>query len=232
MQNLCTVRQQIAAAAARAGRSADDVRLIAVSKTRSLTEVQQAYANGQRDFGENQVQDALSKIPVLSYPTAQWHLIGHLQSNKVKHIPGNFQWLHTLDSLKLAEKLNLAMMHAAQSQPLNCLLQVNVSAEESKSGIAISEVSKLLAQLLEQAYPMLKFRGLMTIGVRANQQQTRAAFAGLRRCYDDCREVFDLNDFDQLSMGMSDDFEIAIEEGSTMVRVGTRIFGERNYDRG
>ena len=227
LQNLLAVRQQISVAATRAGRSANEVCLIAVSKTRSLAEVQQAVASGQGIFGENQVQDALTKIPALSYPQAEWHFIGHLQSNKVKYIPGNFQWLHTLGSIRLAERLNTAMQLAGKSEPLNCLLQVNVSAEKSKSGIAVDEVDELLAQLLKQSYPLLKIRGLMTIGVRASQQQTRAAFSSLRECRDACRARYKLADFDQLSMGMSDDFEIAIEEGSTMVRIGSRIFGQR-----
>ena len=227
LQNLLTVRQKISAAAARAGRSASEVRLVAVSKTRSLAEVQQAFASKQRVFGENQVQDALTKIPALSYPQAEWHFIGHCQSNKVKYIPGNFQWLHTLDSIRLAERLNAAMQLAGISEPLNCLIQVNVFAEKSKSGIAVNQVDDLLSQLLEQSYPLLKIRGLMTIGVRASQQQTRAAFSSLRECRDACCVRYKLADFDQLSMGMSDDFEIAIEEGSTMVRIGSRIFGQR-----
>lgn len=230
LHNLLSVRQQIAAAAESAGRNTADIQLIAVSKTRTLAEVQQLYAYGQRVFAENQVQDALSKIPGLGHPQADWHFIGHLQSNKVKHIPGNFQWLHTLDSLKLAEKLNTAMQQAGESEPLNCLLQVNVSAEKSKAGVAVSSVGEMLSQLLEQSYPLLKYRGLMTIGVRADTRQTRGAFAQLRDLRDSCRERFGLAEFDQLSMGMSDDFKIAIEEGSTMVRIGTRIFGQRKKE--
>jgi hypothetical protein len=228
-QRLLALQQQIASAAARAGRSADEITLIAVSKTRSLAEVQQALACGQSVFGENQVQDALSKITTCPWPQAEWHFIGHLQSNKIKYIPANFQWLHTLDSARLASKLDLAMKNANVSAPLNCLLQVNVSEEQTKSGLHVNEVSAVLATMLDADLSALRLRGLMTIGVQGNESQTRAAFAELRELRDRCREQFDLQDFDQLSMGMSDDFEIAIEEGATMVRIGTRLFGERNY---
>ena len=226
-QALLALQQKIASAALKAGRSVDEIRLIAVSKTRSLAEVQQAIACGQTVFGENQVQDALSKISVCPYPQAEWHFIGHLQSNKIKHIPGHFQWLHTLDSVKLATKLNTALQSATITAPLNCLLQVNVSAEKSKSGLAVNDVADVLAKLREMKFSALRLRGLMTIGVQGDESQTRAAFAELRELRDYCREQFDLPDFDQLSMGMSDDFEIAIEEGATLVRIGTLLFGDR-----
>jgi hypothetical protein len=226
-QRLLAIQQNIASAATRSGRSADEVALIAVSKTRGLAEVQQALTCGQTQFGENQVQDALTKIAVCPFPQAEWHFIGHLQSNKIKYIPGNFQWLHTLDSIKLASNLNIAMQNANIMTPLNCLLQVNVSEEETKSGLQVKDVSEVLGKLLEANLSMLSLRGLMTIGVQGDEAQTRAAFRELRELRDRCREEFDLPDFDQLSMGMSDDFEIAIEEGATMVRIGTRLFGER-----
>lgn len=226
-QRLLALQQKIASAAAKSGRSADEVALIAVSKTRSLAEVQEALACGQTRFGENQVQDALTKIRVCPYPQAEWHFIGHLQSNKVKYIPDNFQWLHTVDSVKLATKLNSALQNANTTAPLNCLLQVNVSEEKTKSGLHVDEVSEVLGNLLEANLPTLSLRGLMTIGVKADETQTRAAFRQLRELCDRCREQYGLKDFDQLSMGMSDDYEIAIEEGATMVRIGTRLFGER-----
>jgi len=224
---LLALQQQIASAAASANRSVDEITLIAVSKTRSLAEVQQALACGQTVFGENQVQDALSKISSCHWPQAEWHFIGHLQSNKIKFIPGNFQWLHTLDSVRLAVRLNAAVLQANLDAPLKCLLQVNVSAEKTKSGLRVSEVSDVLAAILAENLPALELRGLMTIGVQGDESQTRAAFAELRKLRDSCRERFGLENFDQLSMGMSDDFEIAIEEGATMVRIGTRLFGER-----
>ncbi len=228
-QRLLAIQQTISSAAERSGRGADEVALIAVSKTRSLAEVQEAIACGQTQFGENQIQDALTKMAVCPFPQAEWHFIGHLQSNKIKYIPGNFQWLHTLDSIKLATKLNTSLQNANIAAPLNCLLQVNVSEEKTKSGLRVKEVNEVLGKLLEAKLSMLSLRGLMTIGVQGDESQTRAAFRELRELRDRCREEFNLPGFDQLSMGMSGDFEIAIEEGSTMVRIGTRLFGERNY---
>lgn len=226
-QRLLAIRQQIAAAASRAGRDAGDICLIAVSKTRSLAEVQQACACGQTVFGENQLQDASGKIQGCPYPQAEWHFIGHLQSNKVKSVAGEFQWLHTLDSIKLANRLNAVMQNANIEPSLNCLLQVNVSGEASKSGVLPDDVDALLSALVAEDYPSLKLRGFMTIGVQGDPAKTRAVFAQLRELRDHYRERYHLAEFDQLSMGMSDDFEIAIEEGATMVRIGTRLFGER-----
>lgn len=228
LERLQTVRDNIAQAAKRAGRNPDDVRLIAVSKTRTLEEVITALECGQKVFGENQIQDALTKIPHLSYPQAEWHMIGHLQSKKAKDIPANFQWLHTLDSFKLAEKLNASMQRAEQQIPLNCLLQANLSGEASKSGLQTSDVIPLIKEILAAEFSMIKLRGLMTIGVQNDEQQTRTVFAELRELKDKCRNATGLKDFDQLSMGMSSDYEIAIEEGATMVRVGTGIFGPRH----
>ncbi len=225
---LLAIRQQIADAANRAGRQPGDVRLIAVSKTRSLAEVQQACACGHTVFAENQLQDAMTKIPACSWPQAEWHFIGHLQSNKVKAIVGNFQWLHSLDSFKLANRLDTVMQNANIVMPLNCLLQVNISGEQRKSGLRIHEVDEVLATLVKANYSALCMRGFMAIGVQNDVRGSRAVFAQLRELRDRCREQFDLPEFDQLSMGMSDDFEIAIEEGATMVRIGTRLFGERS----
>ncbi len=224
---LRAVYQQIADCAARAGRDANEVRLIAVSKTRSLEEVRAVAACGQHDFGENTVQDALTKIPYLHSDAIQWHFIGHLQSKKAGKIPGHFQWIHTIDSLKLAQKLSSAMQNHQMTVPLDCLIQVNVSAEESKSGLAPEAVRPFLDELLQAELPLLNWRGLMTIGVRADEAKTRTAFAGLRELQQACSAEFSLPDFDQLSMGMSGDFCLAIEEGATMVRVGTAIFGAR-----
>ena len=227
--NLAAVQQRIAEAAARANRSADDIRLIAVSKTRSLEEVRQAIEAGHRDFGENTVQDALTKIPELADEDAIWHFIGHLQSKKARQIPGNFHWVHSVDSLKLAQKLSNAMINSAVDGSINALVQVNVSAEASKSGLMHGEVLPFFEELLQLELPQISWRGLMTIGVQGDDQQTRAAFSSLRQLVQQCRDEFGLPGFDQLSMGMSNDYTIAVEEGATMVRVGTAIFGERNY---
>ena len=221
------VQQQIEDCAIRAGRKASDIRLIAVSKTRTLEEVRAVAACGQRDFGENTVQDALSKIPYLNVTGINWHFIGHLQSKKAGRIPGHFQWLHTVDSLKLAQKLSAAMQNRQQTEPLNCLLQVNVSGEASKSGLAPEVVKPFLEELLESELPLLNWRGLMTIGVKADEVRTRSAFAGLRELQQACADEFALPGFNQLSMGMSGDYCLAVEEGATMVRVGAAIFGPR-----
>ena len=226
-ENLAAVAGRIHEAAVRCGRTPDDIRLVAVSKTRSLEEVKQAIDAGQKDFGENTVQDALSKIPELEQTGTEWHFIGHLQSKKARYIPGNFHWVHSVDSLKLAQKLSGAMARAGMKTMINCLVQVNVSNEGSKSGLKTAEVLPFIAQLLQLELPHIHWRGLMTIGVQGDESHTRAAFSGLRQILDQCQREFGLADFNQLSMGMSNDYVTAIEEGSTMIRVGTAIFGER-----
>lgn len=225
---LLKVQQDIQSCAANAGRDASDVRLIAVSKTRSLQETQSVADLGQQNFGENTIQDAMTKIPQLSNQAVEWHFIGHLQSKKSGKIPGYFQWIHSVDSIKLAQKLSNAMHNYSTSAELNCLIQVNVSAEESKSGLALNEVKPFLKELIALSLPGLNWRGLMTIGVQGDEQQTRNAFARLREMQQSCQTEFELPEFDQLSMGMSGDYCLAIEEGATMVRVGTSIFGARS----
>lgn len=226
--NLISTRDRIRQLSLSAGRAADEVCLIAVSKTRTLNEVEQAIAAGQTVFGENTVQDALTKIPNLKLPGLQWHFIGHLQSKKSKQVAEYFQWIHTVDSLKLAQKLSVAMQQHNPGKTLNCLLQVNVSGEESKSGLSVDRVESFLEELLAQNLPNLAWRGLMTIGVQADEAETRKAFSDLRQLRDQCRQKFNLEEFDQLSMGMSGDYDIAIEEGATMVRIGTQLFGARS----
>ena len=225
--NLKSTRERIRQLSIDAGRAVDEVCLIAVSKTRTLAEVEQAIAAGQTVFGENTVQDALTKTPNLESKNLEWHFIGHLQSKKSKQVAEHFQWIHTVDSLKLAQKLSAAMQQHNPDRTLNCLLQVNVSGEASKSGLSRDEAIALLTELLELNLPNLAWRGLMTIGVQGDVTETRKAFAGLRELRDQCQKQFDLKEFDQLSMGMSSDYDIAIEEGATMVRVGTELFGKR-----
>jgi len=226
--NLELIHQIIEKSAASAGRNPDDIKLIAVSKTRSVEEVRMAIEAGANVFGENTIQDAMTKIPTLGTDNIEWHFIGHLQSKKAKDIPGAFDWIHTVDSIKLAEKLSAAMVKATPEKSLNCLIQVNVSGESSKSGIAVSELESFIENLLSLKLPCLLWRGLMTIGVQGNENETRNAFATLRECLNTCSDKFNLNQFDQLSMGMSGDYEVAIEEGATMVRLGTSIFGSRH----
>ena len=226
--NLPKVQQKIQQCAERAGRDINEIRLVAVSKTRSLDEVKSAVSLGQNVFGENTIQDAMSKIPQLNNKALEWHFIGHLQSKKAGKIPGYFQWIHSIDSTKLAQKLSNAMLSNSKSSRLNCLIQVNVSGEDSKFGLKPAAVKPFLQEVLDQQFPCLVWRGLMTIGVQGDESQTRRAFAQLRELQQSCKEVFALSDFDQLSMGMSGDYCLAIEEGATLIRVGTSIFGQRS----
>lgn len=225
--NLQQVLQKIQQCAIKSGRDVADVQLIAVSKTRSLAELKAIADCGQMDFGENTIQDAMSKIPELSDSRLQWHYIGHLQSKKAGKLPGYFQWIHSVDSIKLAQKLAVAMSSHTKNSVLNCLIQVNVSAEKTKFGLMPDQVKPFLQQLIALNLPCLRWRGLMTIGVKGNEKQTRQAFSRLRELQQSCQSEFALNDFDQLSMGMSSDYCLAIEEGATMVRIGTSIFGPR-----
>ena len=227
-ENLSKVQQKIQRCAEKAGRDINDICLVAVSKTRSLDEVQSVVSLGQNAFGENTIQDALTKIPQLSNAELEWHFIGHLQSKKAGKIPGYFQWIHSVDSIKLAQKLSNAMSNFSKTSRLNCLIQVNVSGEDSKSGLKPARVKPFLQDVLDQQFPCLVWRGLMTIGVQGDELQTRSAFAQLRELQQSCKTEFNLAEFDQLSMGMSGDYCLAIEEGATLVRVGTSIFGPRS----
>jgi pyridoxal phosphate enzyme (YggS family) len=225
--NLAYLKRHIQQIANQSGRSAEEITLVAVSKTRTLDDVKLAIEAGQKDFGENTIQDALTKIPELEATDARWHFIGHLQSNKAKQIPGNFHWIHSVDSLKLAQKLSHAMEKSPVDEPLNCLIQVNVVAEASKSGLNSGDVVPFVERLLSLELPRLRWRGLMTIGVQGDDKQTRTAFIDLRHLLEQCQQEFALVDFNQLSMGMTKDYPIAIEEGATLIRVGTAIFGHR-----
>ena len=222
------LRAAIADTARRAGRHPDDVKLIAVSKTQPAEAVTAAVAAGQRLFGENTVQDALSKIPHFADQGLEWHFIGHLQSNKVRFIPGNFAWVHSLDSVKLVQRL--ARFAREQNTTVNALIEVNITRDPAKHGLPPEALAPLLDTLLKEDPPGLYLRGLMTIGPHpATQADSRASFARLRELRDECQQRFGLKDFTELSMGMSGDYAAAIQEGSTMVRIGTAIFGERDY---
>lgn len=218
------VRRRIAAAAARSGRSADAVRLIAVSKTQSLAAVQAMAAAGQTDFGESTIQDAATKIPFC--PRLSWHLVGHLQSNKTAQVPGLFDWVHSVDSEKLARRIARAAQ--GQDKVINILLQVNISADPAKYGFHPDELFAVTERLLEANAAGIRLRGLMTIGRRGVEAaETRRAFAELRELARVAARRFGDAYFAELSMGMSGDYEMAVEEGATMVRVGTALFGER-----
>ena len=213
------IRARIDAAAQAAGHA---VRLLAVSKTQPAAAIRALSAQGQRAFGENRVQEALIKQHELTDLSLEWHLIGPLQSNKCREAALHFDWLQSLDREKLLEPLN--RFRPADAPPLNVLVQVNVDAEASKSGCA-PEAVPTLARTIAQ-FPRLRLRGLMAIPEPHPDSARRcAAFARMRVLFDALRD--DHPDIDTLSMGMSDDFELAIAEGATLVRIGTALFGAR-----
>jgi pyridoxal phosphate enzyme (YggS family) len=229
-KNLIDIRAAIARAARACGRDPQEVRLIAVSKTHPPETIAQAIAAGQRDFGESTVQEALTKISHFPSQGLEWHFIGHLQSNKARFLPGNFAWLHSLDSLGLARRLS--RLAQDRSATINILIEVNVLRDTKKHGVAPEALPALVEALAKENLPALSLRGLMTIGpYPATAPQRRSCFARLRELRDDCRRRFDLPRFTELSMGMSEDYVEAIQEGSTMVRIGTAIFGARDYSR-
>ncbi len=232
-ENLANLNASIAEAAAAAGRAPREVMLIAVSKTKPAEAVAEALAAGQRIFGENRVQEALSKMDGVP-PEAEWHLVGHLQTNKARQIPGRFALVHSLDSGRLA----LALANAMENQPmenragngaqLGVLIQLNLDREATKSGVADgAELRGLVETVL--GCGALELRGLMTMPDPAlNESETRRHFAEVYGLRESLRAEFGLGpSFRELSMGMSHDYRWAIAEGATMVRIGTAIFGAR-----
>lgn len=223
-ENLSSVRARIAAACALAGRDPAAVTLVAVSKTVPPERVRAAYDLGVRDFGENRVEEGVPKQSELP-ADIRWHMIGHVQSRKARDAAGRFCLVHSVDSLKLAQRL--AREAAAAGRELPVLLEVNVAGEEAKYGYTpgapfFDEVTQILA------LPALRVRGLMTMApIVADPEQARPVFAGLRALRDELAGRFPYADWHDLSMGMTDDFEVAVEEGATIVRVGRAIFGER-----
>ena len=221
-RRLEALRARVAETEVRAGRPPGSVTIVAVSKTQPPESVRAAFACGQRVFGENYVQEGVAKVEALSDLPIEWHFIGPIQSNKTRAIAEHFAWVHSVDRLKVAERL--ATQRPAVLGPLQVLLQVNVSGEASKSGVAPAEVPAL-AQAVA-ALPGLRLRGLMCIPEPTSDEAVlRARFRMLRRCLEELRAQG--LELDVLSMGMSGDFTLAIEEGATHVRLGTAIFGER-----
>ena len=225
-ENVAGVRERIASACRRCGRRPEDVKLLAISKTFPPECIRAAYEAGLRDFGENRVQEAQAKRPVLSDLSITWHLVGHLQTNKARAARELFQWVHSVDSLRLAQKLDQAASPGAGRLPV--LLEVNLGGEESKAGVGETEITLLAEQVSRLA--MLELRGLMVIPpFFDDSERARPYFRRLREL---AREIDGRNipnvSMRELSMGMSHDFEVAIEEGSTVVRVGTAIFGARS----
>jgi pyridoxal phosphate enzyme (YggS family) len=224
--NLQAVRDAIVAAAVKAGRRANDVSLLAVSKTFAPDALREAYHAGQTCFAESYVQEALDKIAALQDLPIAWHYIGPIQSNKTRAIAENFVWVHSVDRLKIAERLS--GQRPAHLPPLQVCLQVNISLEASKSGVAPNEVGALARAIAK--LPRLKLRGLMTVPAPSDDVTAqRLPFVQLRKLRDQLNQQG--LQLDTLSMGMSHDFAAAIAEGSTMVRIGAAIFGNRIYQK-
>ncbi|MEQ1526593.1 MAG: YggS family pyridoxal phosphate-dependent enzyme [Gallionella sp.] len=224
--NLQAVRTAIEAAARQSGRRLDEVTLLVVSKTFSESALREAYQAGQHSFAENYLQEALDKIAALQNLAITWHFIGPIQSNKTRAITENFAWVHSVDRLKIAERLS--EQRPANLPPLQICLQVNISNEASKSGVASNDAEALASAISK--LPNLKLRGLMAIPAPSDDVTIqRNGFAQLRQLRDQLNQQG--LQLDTLSMGMSHDFSAAIAEGATMVRIGTAIFGNRIYQR-
>lgn len=220
-QRLDAVRERIRLAETAAGRCRGSVRLIAVSKTQPAEAIAAAYYCGQREFGENYVQEALAKQDKLAHYDIGWHFIGPIQSNKTKSIAARFSWVHSVDRFKIAERLS--DQRPEELPPLNICIQVNVSGEATKSGVALEELDGLVEAIAE--LPRLRVRGLMAIPAPTDTiDLQRASFRSLRQAAERLGHL----GLDTLSMGMSDDLEAAVMEGSTMVRIGTALFGPRS----
>lgn len=222
-ERLATLQHNIAAACERSGRSRGEVTLVVVSKTFPVASIDEAIAAGATDIGENKVQEAESKFPRLSR-RARFHLIGHLQSNKSRTAAALFDVIQTVDSVKLARRLDEAA--AEEGKRLEVLIQVNVGLEEQKHGVAAKDAPALAREVA--AFEHLDLTGLMTIPPVAGEIETRGYFAELKQLRDQMRDQLGHASFRHLSMGMSSDYELAIEEGATVVRVGSAIFGSRS----
>lgn len=225
--NIAAVRASIKEAAERVGRRPEEITLIAVSKTKPVALAEMAYHAGITAFGENRVQEALPKIAAFHPQGVHWHMIGRLQSNKARKVVSSFDFVHSVDSLHLAEALNRSteVEHRAR---LPILLEVNVAGEQSKAGTTTAEVPALARQIAQ--LPHLDLQGLMTVAPMVdNPEEARPVFRALRLLHDHLRNEIPDCAWQHLSMGMTDDYCIAIEEGATIVRVGRAIFGERVY---
>ncbi len=225
-ENISQVLENIKTACEKSGRNPEEVTLVAVSKTKPVAMLKQAYEAGSRDFGENKVQEIMDKYPQLP-SDIRWHMIGHLQRNKVKYIIEHAALIHSVDSLRLAEEIS----RQAEKKQIhaNILVEVNIAQEESKFGIFREEAIQLVENISK--LPWISVKGLMTIApFVTNPEDNRKYFRGIRELsVDIMHKNIDNVEVDILSMGMTGDYMVAIEEGATMVRVGTGIFGERNY---
>ncbi len=225
---LALAQHRIAQAAQKCARPAHSIQLLAVSKTKPLSDIICAYEAGQRRFGENYVQEGVSKIEALktSHPHIEWHFIGPLQSNKTNLVAEHFDWMHTVSREKIAQRLN--EQRPSDMAPLNVCIQINISNEDSKSGIEPEQMLPLANAIKQLAH--LKLRGLMAIPTATeNAQLQTLEFNRLQQLFYELKQHYP--DIDTLSMGMSNDLDVAIACGSTMVRIGSAIFGERDYSR-
>lgn len=225
-EQLQCVEEKICRACDRSGRSREEVTLIAVSKTKPIEDLKEAYAHGARCFGENKVQEITEKYPQMP-EDVKWHMIGHLQRNKIKYIIDKVSLIHSVDSLRLAEAIQAEAAKHQVIMPI--LIEVNVAEEESKFGLSVEETLPLIEQV--STMENLRVQGLMTIAPYVDDpEENRWVFQRLRKLsVDISRKNINNVNMCVLSMGMTGDYEVAIEEGATMVRVGTGIFGERNY---
>ncbi len=205
---------------------ASNVSLLAVSKTKPVAMLQEAYEAGQRDFGENKVQELRDKHPLLA-SDIRWHMIGHLQTNKVKYIAPFIYMIHSVDSIKLLDEINKRALSA--NRKIRVLIQVHIAEEEEKFGFDMGEISRLFNKEFIDNYPNIIFCGLMAMATfTENTDQIRNEFKSVKKVFTIIKNNFpELTEFNELSMGMSNDYKIAIEEGSTMIRIGSSIFGSR-----
>jgi pyridoxal phosphate enzyme (YggS family) len=227
-ENLIKVKEHIAEACRRAGRNPEEVTLVAVSKTKPLSDIEELIGAGQMDYGENYVQELCQKYDQVSRPV-RWHMIGHLQTNKVRNIIDKTVLIHSVDSVHLASRIEKEA--ARKDIKVDILLQVNVAGEETKFGLSDEQVTAMVDEV--RHFPHIHICGLMTSAPYVEDpEENRCYFQKLHQLFVDIgRKNIDNVDMNVLSMGMTSDYEVAIEEGATMVRVGTGIFGARNYNR-
>ena len=226
-KNLEAVHGKISDAAESCGRKPEEVTLVAVSKTRNPDEINTAIDAGVTDIGENKVQEIMDKFDAIK--PVKWHMIGHLQTNKVKYIIDKVDMIHSVDSMKLAKEIN---KRAAQHEKtMDILVQINPAQEESKFGVSIDEAEDLVKEILANC-ENIRIKGLMSVApIVENMRDVKPYFDGVKAKYDELKNIDDPKlDFEYLSMGMSGDFPVAIEAGSNLVRVGSAIFGERDYE--
>lgn len=225
-ERLQTILSTIADAAKSAGRQAKDIRLIGVSKGHSLATIQELVDAGLNCFGENRIQEALPKIETLAPHNLEWHFLGPIQRNKVRFLPGHFSWIHSLASQMIADSLS---RHAVvNGHAIRALLEINITGDPAKHGLAADGLRPFLDHYCRAPLPGITLCGLMTIGPYTEDTHAIAqTFAHLRKNAELCRQHYDLPFFNELSMGMSGDFSIAIREGATMVRIGGALFGAR-----